>query len=52
VRGVSYRLIGEDQQFEYRLLLRTLRTEKMGRLSEALRRDAAIRDFRVVPISE
>jgi putative Mg2+ transporter-C (MgtC) family protein len=52
VRGASYRLVGEDQQFEYRLLLRTFRAESMGRLSEALRHDPAIREFRVMPISE
>ncbi|HZM35641.1 MAG TPA: MgtC/SapB family protein [Burkholderiales bacterium] len=52
VRRISYRLSGEGREFEYQLVLRTLHESNMGGLARTLREDPAVREFRLVPISE
>ena len=50
--GLSYRLHGEAGQFEYRMVLRTLRASNAQRLAEKLQADPAVLDFRISPTGD
>ena len=52
VRRLSYRLNRDGREFEYQMVLRTLHESNMGTLARTLREDPAVREFRLVPISE
>ncbi|HUG79150.1 MAG TPA: MgtC/SapB family protein [Burkholderiales bacterium] len=52
VRNLTYRLAGEGTQFEYRMVLRTLHQESARALSDALRADRAVLEYRIAPTSD
>jgi putative Mg2+ transporter-C (MgtC) family protein len=52
VANFNYRLTGERQQFEYRVVLRTLRSDNMRSLAETLNADAAVIEYRISPASD
>ena len=47
-----HRLIGETGQFEYRMVMRTLKTDDVRRLSETLNADRAVTEYRISPASD
>lgn len=52
VANLNYRLLGEGEQFEYRMVMRTLKAENMRRLAETLNADAGVLEYRISPTSE
>jgi putative Mg2+ transporter-C (MgtC) family protein len=52
VANLNYRLIGETGQFEYRMVMRTLKTDNVRRLSETLNADRAVTEYRISPASD
>jgi len=52
VANLNYRLIGETGQFEYRMVMRTLKTDDVRRLSETLNADRAVAEYRISPASD
>ena len=52
LHNLSYRLHGDENQFEYRMVLRTLDTGNARALSDKLRADPAVLDFRIAPTSD
>ena len=50
--NLSYRLRGELGQFEYRMVLRTLDTANLRRLSETLSGKPGVLEYRIAPASE
>ncbi|HZN85818.1 MAG TPA: MgtC/SapB family protein [Burkholderiales bacterium] len=52
VANLNYRLIGETGQFEYRMVMRTLKTDNVRRLSETLNADRAVAEYRISPASD
>jgi len=49
VVGMNYRLTGDGRHFEYRMMLSTLDEDKVRALSETLRADPSIVEFRIAP---
>jgi putative Mg2+ transporter-C (MgtC) family protein len=52
LHNLSYRLRGELGQFEYRMVLRTLDTANLRRLSETLSSKPEVFEYRIAPASE
>lgn len=52
VANLNYRLIGESGQFEYRMVMRTLKTDNVRKLSETLNADRAVAEYRISPASD
>ena len=52
VANLNYRLIGETGQFEYRMVMRTLKTDNVRRLSETLNADRNVTEYRISPTSD
>lgn len=52
VRNLTYRLAGEGAHFEYRMVLRTLHHESARALSDALRANQAVLEYRIAPTSD
>lgn len=52
VANFNYRLTGERQQFEYRMVLRTLKANNMRSLAETLNGIAAVIEYRISPASD
>ena len=52
VANLNYRLIGEGGQFEYRMVMRTLKSDNVRTLSEALNADRAVVEYRISPASD
>jgi putative Mg2+ transporter-C (MgtC) family protein len=52
VANLNYRLIGEGSQFEYRMVMRTLKAENVRRLSESLNANAGVTEYRISPTSD
>ncbi len=52
VANLNYRLIGETGQFEYRMVMRTLKTDNVRKLSEALTADRGVSEYRISPASD
>lgn len=52
VANLNYRLLGEGNQFEYRMVLRTLKSDNVRSLSEALNADRAVVEYRISPASD
>jgi putative Mg2+ transporter-C (MgtC) family protein len=52
VSNLSYRLLENGAQFEYRMVLRALGSEGVRALSDALRTDRSILEYRIAPVSE
>ena len=52
VANLNYRLIGETGQFEYRMVMRTLKTDNVRRLSESLNADRSVAEYRISPTSD
>ncbi len=52
VANLNYRLLGDGEQFEYRMVMRTLRAENMRRLAEALNADPGVIEYRLSPASD
>lgn len=52
VANLNYRLLGDGEQFEYRMVMRTLRAENMRRLAEALNADPGVIEYRLSPTSD
>ena len=50
--NVSYRLHGDEGQFEYRMILRTLQPRNAQALAEKLQADPAVLDFRITPTGD
>jgi putative Mg2+ transporter-C (MgtC) family protein len=50
--GLSYRLRGDVGQFEYRMVLRTLKPENLRKLSETLSAQRGVLEYRIAPASE
>ena len=52
LHNLSYRLHGELGQFEYRMVLRTLDAANARALSDKLRADPSVLDFRIAPTGD
>ena len=52
VANLNYRLTDDGRHYEYRMMIRTLRPENLGRLSELLLRIPAVLDFRIAPTGD
>jgi putative Mg2+ transporter-C (MgtC) family protein len=52
LHNLSYRLYGELGQFEYRMVLRTLDAANARALSDKLRADPSVLDFRIAPTGD
>jgi putative Mg2+ transporter-C (MgtC) family protein len=52
VRNLTYRLASEGTQFEYRMVLRTMGDESARALSDALRANRAVLEYRIAPTSD
>jgi putative Mg2+ transporter-C (MgtC) family protein len=52
VANLNYRLLAEGGQFEYRMVMRTLKTDNVRALSETLNADPAIVEYRISPASD
>jgi hypothetical protein len=52
VANLNYRLLGEDGQFEYRMVMRTLKGDNVRSLAEALNADRAVVEYRISPASD
>ena len=52
VANLNYRLLGDGEQFEYRMVMRTLRADNLRRLAEALNADPGVIEYRLSPTSD
>jgi putative Mg2+ transporter-C (MgtC) family protein len=52
VANLNYRLLGEGEQFEYRMVMRTLKADNVRMLAEALNADPGILEYRISPTSD
>ena len=52
VANLNYRLLGDGEQFEYRMVMRTFDQENVRRLSETLNADPGILEYRISPSSD
>jgi putative Mg2+ transporter-C (MgtC) family protein len=52
LHNLSYRLHGELGQFEYRMVLRTLEAANARVLSDKLRADPSVLEFRIAPTGD
>jgi len=52
VANLNYRLIAEGGQFEYRMVMRTLKQDNVRALSETLNADRGVVEYRISPASD
>jgi putative Mg2+ transporter-C (MgtC) family protein len=52
LHNLSYRLLGDEDLFEYRMVLRTLDVGNARALSDKLRADPAVLEFRIAPTGD
>ena len=52
IANLNYRLSDDGRHFEYRMMIRTLSTENLRRLSEALMRKPSVIEFRISPTGD
>jgi putative Mg2+ transporter-C (MgtC) family protein len=52
VANLNYRLTGEGRQFEYRMVLRTLKSDNVRSLAETLNAESAVNEYRISPASD
>lgn len=52
VSNLNYRVVGEGRQFEYRMVMRTLKAGNMRTLSETLNVDPGVLEYRISPASD
>jgi putative Mg2+ transporter-C (MgtC) family protein len=52
VANLNYRLLDNGEQFEYRMVMRTLKQDNVRRLSETLNADNGVLEYRISPTSE
>ena len=52
VANLNYRLLDNGEQFEYRMVMRTLKQDNVRRLAETLNADAGVLEYRISPTSE
>jgi len=52
VANLNYRLLDNGEQFEYRMVMRTLKQDNVRRLSETLNADSGVLEYRISPTSE
>jgi putative Mg2+ transporter-C (MgtC) family protein len=52
VANLNYRLLSEGGQFEYRMVLRTLKADRMRALAESLNAEAGVQEYRISPTSD
>jgi putative Mg2+ transporter-C (MgtC) family protein len=52
VANLNYRLLGEGEQFEYRMVMRTLKADNVRMLAESLNADPGILEYRISPTSD
>jgi len=52
VANLNYRLLDNGEQFEYRMVMRTLKQDNVRRLSETLNADSGVVEYRISPTSE
>ncbi|MGD9952880.1 MAG: MgtC/SapB family protein [Burkholderiales bacterium] len=52
ISNLNYRVIGEGRQFEYRMVMRTLKPQNIRTLSEALAVNEGVLEYRLSPTSD
>ncbi len=52
ISNLNYRLVGDGRLFEYRMVMRTLKTDSTRLLSETLNGEAAVLEYRIAPTSD
>jgi len=52
VANLNYRLLADGEQFEYRMVMRTLKADNVRVLAEALNADPGIVEYRISPTSD
>jgi len=52
VANLNYRLLGEGGHFEYRMVMRTLKSDNVRSLSEALNANRGVIEYRISPASD
>jgi len=52
VANLNYRLLADGEQFEYRMVMRTLKADNVRVLAEALNADHGIIEYRISPTSD
>jgi putative Mg2+ transporter-C (MgtC) family protein len=52
VANLNYRLLGEGEQFEYRMVMRTVQQDNLRRLAETLNADPGVLEYRISPASD
>ncbi|MEO8719338.1 MAG: MgtC/SapB family protein [Burkholderiales bacterium] len=52
VANLNYRLLADGEQFEYRMVMRTLKADNVRTLAEALNADPGILEYRISPTSD
>ena len=52
VANLNYRLLGEGGHFEYRMVMRTLKSDNVRSLSEVLNANRAVIEYRISPASD
>jgi putative Mg2+ transporter-C (MgtC) family protein len=52
ISNLNYRVIGEGRQFEYRMVMRTLKPQNIRALSEALNGNEGVLEYRLSPTSD
>lgn len=52
ISNLNYRVIGEGRQFEYRMVMRTLKPQNIRALSEALAGNEGVLEYRLSPTSD
>jgi putative Mg2+ transporter-C (MgtC) family protein len=50
--NLNYRVVGEGRQFEYRMVMRTLKPDSVRAFSESLNSEAGVLEYRISPTSE
>jgi putative Mg2+ transporter-C (MgtC) family protein len=52
VANLNYRLLADGEQFEYRMVMRTLKADNVRLLAEALNADTGVTEYRISPTSD
>jgi putative Mg2+ transporter-C (MgtC) family protein len=52
IYNLSYRLTGDGEQFEYRMVLRAIGSQSSRALSDALKADRSVLEYRIAPASD
>ena len=52
VANLNYRLLGDGELFEYRMVMRTIKADNVRLLAEALNADPGVIEYRIAPTSD